>query len=111
MEQQKFFFDKELRRSIIFGRHDLVQDAPISRVDLLMCRNTLMYFNSETQAKIVGHFYFALNEGGFLVLGKAEMLFSYIRSFEPVDLKRRVFMRRRLSGGLSPAQPAEVFVG
>ena len=45
--------DKDLRRSVIFGRHDLVQDAPISRVDLLVCRNTLMYFNTEAQARIL----------------------------------------------------------
>ena len=47
----RFVFHKDLRRSVIFGRHDLVQDAPISRIDLLACRNTLMYFNSETQAR------------------------------------------------------------
>src|SRR5678815_4425962 len=67
-------FKKDLRRSVIFGRHDLLDDAPISRVDLLLCRNTLMYFNHEAQAKIVHRFHFALREGGFLVLGKAEML-------------------------------------
>ena len=42
----RFVFRKDLRRSVIFGRHDLVQDAPISRIDLLVCRNTLMYFNA-----------------------------------------------------------------
>jgi two-component system CheB/CheR fusion protein len=46
----RFSFRKDLRRSVIFGRHDLIQDAPISRVDLLTCRNTLMYFNSEAQS-------------------------------------------------------------
>ena len=49
----RFTFRKDLRRNIVFGRHDLIQDAPISRVDLLVCRNTLMYFNAETQAKIL----------------------------------------------------------
>src|SRR5215472_16761449 len=48
----------DLRRTVIFGRHDLVQDAPISRLDLLICRNTLMYFNSETQARILARFHF-----------------------------------------------------
>ena len=43
-------FRKDLRRTVIFGRNNLVQDAPISRLDLLICRNTLMYFNAETQA-------------------------------------------------------------
>ena len=46
----RYVFRKDLRRSVIFGRNDLVQDAPISRIDLLVCRNTLMYFNAETQA-------------------------------------------------------------
>ena len=46
--EQRYVFRKDLRRSVIFGRNDLVQDAPISRIDLLVCRNTLMYFNAET---------------------------------------------------------------
>jgi two-component system, chemotaxis family, CheB/CheR fusion protein len=86
-----FTFNRELRRSVIFGRHDLVQDAPISRVDLLLCRNTLMYFNSEAQARILGRFHFSVNSGGHLVLGRAEMLFSHAAMFQPVDLKRRIF--------------------
>ncbi|MEV4708026.1 CheR family methyltransferase [Actinoplanes sp. NPDC049316] len=86
-------FRKDLRRSIIFGRNDLVQDAPISRIDLLACRNTLMYFNAETQAKILSRFHFALNDGGMLFLGKAEMLLSHGNLFTPIDLKRRVFRR------------------
>ena len=50
---QRFTFHRELRRTVIFGRNDLTQDAPISRIDLLTCRNTLMYFNAETQARIL----------------------------------------------------------
>src|SRR5205823_6616564 len=56
----RFVFRPDLRRSVIFGRHDLVQDAPISRLDLIVCRNTLMYFNAETQSSILDRFYFAL---------------------------------------------------
>ena len=89
----RFVFRKDLRRSVIFGRNDLVQDAPISRIDLLACRNTLMYFNAETQGKILGRFHFALADGGVLFLGKAEMLLSHSNLFTPVDLKRRVFRR------------------
>ncbi|AFZ29693.1 MCP methyltransferase, CheR-type with PAS/PAC sensor [Gloeocapsa sp. PCC 7428] len=88
-----YTFRKDLRRSVIFGRHDLVQDAPISRIDLLVCRNTLMYFNAEAQARIISRFHFALNDSGFLVLGKAEMLLSHSNSFTPVDLKRRIFSK------------------
>ncbi|MEV4642700.1 CheR family methyltransferase [Actinoplanes sp. NPDC049548] len=89
----RFTFRKDLRRSVIFGRNDLVQDAPISRIDLLTCRNTLMYFNAETQAKILSRFHFALSDGGVLFLGKAEMLLSHGTLFTPMDLKRRVFRR------------------
>lgn len=84
---------KELRRGVIFGRHDLLKDAPISRIDLLICRNTLMYFNTESQAQILARFHFALDDGGFLLLGKAEMLFIRNHSFTPVDLRQRVFVK------------------
>ncbi len=88
-----FVFDRHLRRSVIFGRHDLLQDAPISHVDILSCRNTLMYFNSEAQVRIMSRFYFGLNDDGVLLLGKAEMMSGYGRAFVPVDLKRRIFAR------------------
>jgi len=88
-----WIFRKDLRRSVIFGRNDLVQDAPISRVDLLSCRNTLMYFNAETQARILSRFHFALGDSGMLFLGKAEMLLSHGSLFIPIDLKRRIFRR------------------
>jgi two-component system CheB/CheR fusion protein len=90
---ERFTFRKDLRRSVIFGRNDLVQDAPISRIDLLACRNTLMYFNAETQTKILSRFHFALADGGILMLGKAEMLLSHGSIFTPEDLKRRIFRR------------------
>ena len=70
-----------------------MQDAPISRIDLLVCRNTLMYFNQETQSRILGRFHFALVPKGVLFLGKAEMLLSHSRIFDPIDLKRRLFRK------------------
>jgi two-component system CheB/CheR fusion protein len=89
----RYAFQKDLRRCVIFGRHDLIQDAPISRIDLLSCRNTLMYLNTETQARILDRFHFALNDRGFLFLGKAETLLTYNNAFVPVDLKRRIFAK------------------
>ncbi|HET6909567.1 MAG TPA: CheR family methyltransferase [Mycobacteriales bacterium] len=93
MQGGRYVFRSDLRRSIIFGRNDLVQDAPISRVDLLLCRNTLMYFNAETQSRIVNRFHFAMNTDGVLFLGKAEMLLSHADLFQPIDLKRRFFRK------------------
>ncbi len=87
----KFELRKDLRRCVIFGRHDLVKDAPISRIDLLACRNTLMYLNAETQARILGRFRFAVNDDGILLLGRAEMLLTQASIFAPVDLKRHIF--------------------
>jgi two-component system CheB/CheR fusion protein len=92
-QDEKFVFSKELRRSVIFGRHDLIQDAPISRIDLLICRNCLMYFNTEAQARILGRFHFALVPGGVLFLGKAETLLSQSDTFDPLDVKRRLFVK------------------
>jgi two-component system CheB/CheR fusion protein len=89
----RFVFRKELRRSVIFGRNDLVQDAPISHVDVLTCRNTLMYFNAETQGQILNRMHFALRPDGVLFLGKAEMLLSHSAYFRPVELKRRFFKK------------------
>jgi len=86
-------FRKDLRRSFIFGRNDLVQDPPISRIDLLVSRNTLMYFTPDLQSKVLSNFYFALNESGFLLLGKSEVLLTRSTLFTPTDLKRRVFQK------------------
>jgi two-component system CheB/CheR fusion protein len=105
----RYVFRKDLRRSVIFGRNDLVQDAPISRIDLLVCRNTLMYFNAETQSRILGRFHFAIADHGLLFLGKAEMLLSHAGLFTPVDLKRRVF--RKIIFQPSPHQPFLAEVG
>jgi two-component system CheB/CheR fusion protein len=85
----------DLRRSVIFGRNDLTRDAPISRIDVLLCRNTLMYFNAETQSRIVSRLAFALRPNGVLFLGKAEMLLNHAAVFDPVDVKRRFFRRVR----------------
>ncbi|HSB67653.1 MAG TPA: CheR family methyltransferase [Anaerolineales bacterium] len=88
-----YIFNSDMRRSVIFGQHDLVQDAPISRLDLLVCRNTLMYFNAETQGRILARFHFALNNGGCLFLGKAEMLLSHANIFSALDVKHRFFTK------------------
>ncbi len=89
----RYVFRSELRRAAIFGRHDLVQDAPISHVDLLLCRNTLMYFNSEAQAHILARFHFALNPKGFLFLGRAEMIVTQAQLFTPMDVRHRIFRK------------------
>ena len=95
------FFRSDLRRSVIFGRHDLIQDPPISRISLLLSRNTLMYFDAPTQARVLENFHFALRDGGYLFLGKSEALAARSSLFTPIDLKRRVFAK---APRMSPAR-------
>jgi two-component system, chemotaxis family, CheB/CheR fusion protein len=90
---QRYVFRKDLRRSVIFGRNDLVQDAPISRIDLLICRNTLMYFTAETQSQILRRFQFGLRNEGALLLGRSEMLITHADLFTPADLRWRLFRK------------------
>jgi two-component system CheB/CheR fusion protein len=86
-------FSADLRRCVIFGRHDLLQDAPISKVDLLLCRNTLMYFNADVQALLMNRLHFALAPGGVLFLGKVEMLLNRSELFDAVNAKQRIFRK------------------
>jgi two-component system CheB/CheR fusion protein len=107
-------FRPDLRRAVIFGRHDMMSDPPIGGLDLILCRNALMYFNADVQSRILQRFHFALNEGGFLFLGKAEMLLTRGTLFQPIDLKSRIFTKvpqpgerpRRLAVAPPPPLPA-----
>jgi two-component system, chemotaxis family, CheB/CheR fusion protein len=90
----RFLIRGNLRREVIFGRHDLLQDAPISRIDLLVCRNTLMYFNAEAQGRILARLHYALNnDRSFLFLGRAEMLLLHAQLFSPVEMRFRIFTK------------------
>jgi two-component system, chemotaxis family, CheB/CheR fusion protein len=86
-------FRADLRRAVVFGRHDMMSDAPIGGLDLILCRNALMYFNADVQGRILQRFHFALNDGGYLFLGKAELLLTRGTLFQPVDLKSRIFAK------------------
>jgi two-component system CheB/CheR fusion protein len=94
-----FDFRSDVRRAVIFGRNDLLHDPPISRVDLLISRNTLMYFAADAQERVLANFAFALHRRGFLMVGKAEALQSRTQLFEPYDLKRRIFVKNAAADG------------
>ena len=88
-----YLFHPKLRRTIVFGCHNLASDAPLYKIDLLVCRNALIYFNADTQATILIRFHFALKKNGFLFLGKAETLINHRPIFTPVNLKHRVYAK------------------
>jgi two-component system, chemotaxis family, CheB/CheR fusion protein len=90
---QLWRFRRDLRRWCIFGSHNLTQAPPLSHIDLLVCRNVLIYFNSALQDRILSRFHYAVRDGGFLFLGRSESLLARSRLFAPVHLKWRIFQR------------------
>jgi two-component system CheB/CheR fusion protein len=112
-----YVVSRELRKSIIFGRHNIVHDAPISRIDLLVCRNLLIYLETDTQNVVLPRLHYALSDNGYLFLGKAETQLARSRLFRPINMKHRLFQKvsqewRRLPGGSvmmgNPSPIAEV---
>lgn len=91
--EKSYVFHPELRRTVIFSRHNLIQDTPISKTDLLVCRNVLIYLNPEAQTAILNRFHFALNNTGVLFLGQAEMLTNPKQSFVPINSRCRVYTK------------------
>jgi hypothetical protein len=85
---------KELRNMITFSRHDLIKDAPFTRLDLLCCRNVMIYFTAELQKKIVLILHYALNNGGLIFTGMAENISGLAELFAPVDEKWKIFERK-----------------
>src|SRR2546423_3667681 len=77
---------KELRRRVVFGMNNLVSDAPISRVDLLVCRNVFIYLDATLQKRVLSRFHYALRRHGILMLGKSELIPFAARVYEPIDL-------------------------
>ncbi|MDQ7825972.1 MAG: chemotaxis protein CheB [Candidatus Eremiobacteraeota bacterium] len=85
---------KEVREMIIFSLQNIVTDPPLSRMDLISCRNLLIYMDGELQKKLVPLFHYALNERGYLFLGTSETIGQFSDLFGAVDLKGKVFQRK-----------------
>ncbi len=88
-----YVFERDLRKCVIFGRHNVVHDAPISRIDLIACRNLLIYLEAETQSIVLPRLHYALNREGYLFLGKAETQLARSSLFRPVEMKHRIFAK------------------
>lgn len=94
LSEDMYVFHPNLARKTIFGHHNLAKNAPMSKIDLLVCRNVLIYLNSDAKAKILAKFHFALNTQGFLFLGNAETLIARKNLFTPVNSKQRIFSKQ-----------------
>ena len=91
--------NRDIRRMLIFGRSDLAGDAPISHVQMIVCRNVLIYFDSITQTHILNRLHYALDPGGILFLGKSESKLSNSTMFKPVDSRWRIFRKNHAEDG------------
>ena len=96
---------KKLREMCIFSPHNLIKDAPFSRIDLLSCRNLLIYLNSSLQDRVIPIFHFSLRPGGILFLGASENVTRHQKLFAPIDRKNRLFRRLETPTKILPEFP------
>ncbi|HEX2870536.1 MAG TPA: CheR family methyltransferase [Polyangiaceae bacterium] len=105
---QRFFTknetDYQIRRDVrdmcVFARHDVTRDAPFSGMDLISCRNLLIYLGAELQDRVLALFHYALKEPGYLLLGSAETVRAFA-GFTPVDAKNKLYARTSAAPRLS----------
>jgi two-component system CheB/CheR fusion protein len=83
----------DLRQMVVFAQHNVIKDAPFTRVDLITCRNLLIYLQPPAQQKVLSFFHFALNRGGVLVLGPSESAGPLSRGFETIDKQWQVYRK------------------
>ena len=88
---EKIQIIKRIREKVVFSYHDVAKDPPFINVDLISCRNLLIYLNNEAQNKVIANFSFALNNGGYLFLGNSETLGGFSSSFKSIDAKYKIF--------------------
>ena len=99
---------KGIRDMLIFSKHDLIKDPPFSRLDIISCRNLLIYMGSGLQKKLMPMFQFALNQGGFLFLGTSETIGEFGDLFTPLDRKSKLFQRKEFLHAGQLAAPGRV---
>ena len=92
-EQGRYRIRKDLRETVLFAAHNLLRDSPFSSLDLISCRNLLIYFDGEAQERVLETFHFALRPHGLLMLGSSESI-GDSPLFGPLDKKNRLFERR-----------------
>ena len=92
-EEHGYRISKEIRELVVFAPQNLIMDPPFTKVDVLSCRNLLIYLSAELQKKLIPLFHYALNPGGVLFLGSAETVGVFSNLFAPFDSKSRVYRR------------------
>src|SRR3954468_10593370 len=96
---------KELREMCIFSQHNVIKDAPFSKLDLVSCRNLLIYLNAELQNRVIPLFHFALLPDRFLFIGNSENVTRHAKMFAPIDRRARIFRKLETGVRLPPDFP------
>ncbi|SAM30984.1 CheR family methyltransferase [Pseudomonas sp. 1 R 17] len=106
-KNQHYRVRKEIREKVLFAKHSLLADPPFSQIDLIVCRNLLIYLDREVQRDILQMFHFALRPGGYLFLGSSESADGCLDLFVPVDKRNRIFRVRAGSSAMrrAPTMP------
>lgn len=102
---------KSIREMCVFSPHSAIKDPPFSRMDLVSCRNLLIYLNGDLQERLLGTFHYALQPGGYLLLGPSEGLGRNAKLFTVVDKSHRLYTRRKGSGAGKSALPDRYSAG
>jgi two-component system CheB/CheR fusion protein len=100
-DERGFRVNKEIREMVVFARQNVVSDAPFTKLDILSCRNLLIYLFADLQKKLLPLFHYCLNPGGFLVLGNAETIGPATDLFVQLGGKERIFRRLETSAQLA----------
>ncbi|MEM6646385.1 MAG: chemotaxis protein CheB [Bacteroidota bacterium] len=94
---------ESIRKMVIFSQHDILRDPPFRSIDLVTCRNVLIYLNPEAQRRVVGMLHYALDIGGTLMLGPSETLHDYDTVFDVVDRRARLYRNTQMVRSLNLA--------
>jgi two-component system, chemotaxis family, CheB/CheR fusion protein len=97
LENGKYHIIPEIRKMVIFAAHDLPKDAPFSKMDLVTCRNLLIYFTPALQKRALNSIHFSLNPNGYLFLGTSENLGDLSTSFSEIDKKYKFYQNRNIA--------------
>ena len=101
-EDDHYQIDNSIRDMVLFAQHDVVLDPPFTRLDLIACRNLLIYFDATLQRRLLPLFHYSLHAGGLLLLGSSETVGSFTNLFASIEPKLRLYLRR---DGISPDHP------
>jgi two-component system CheB/CheR fusion protein len=92
-EGEGFLIGKEIRQMVLFAQHDVILDPPFTRLDILSCRNLMIYFDTALQQRLLPLFHYVLRPGGVLVLGESETVGRSLSLFAPLNQKLRLYLR------------------